>query len=120
MALMAMALPLVPGQIPRWRAWIEELQGARRTEYVASRREAGVHERTFLQATPLGDLVIVTLEGDDPLAALGKLLSKDDGFTQWFVENASAAHGMDLSQPMLEAPSTLLLDSEDEHKAAPN
>jgi hypothetical protein len=117
MALIAMALPLVPGQRTRWNAWMEQLQGARRADFVASRREVGVRERTFLQATPMGDLVIVTLEGDDPLASFGQLLSKNDEFTKWFVENASAAHGVDLSQPMSEAPSTLLLDTEDEAAA---
>jgi len=30
-----------------------------------SRRRPGVHERAFLRPTPKGDLVIVTLEGDD-------------------------------------------------------
>lgn len=119
MALMAMVLPLVPGQRTRWDAWIKALQGPRRTEYVASRREAGVRERTFLQVTPVGDLVIVTLEGDEPMASFVRLLGKDDEFTKWFVENASAAHGLDLSQPMREAPSTLLLDSDDENDTPP-
>jgi hypothetical protein len=108
-----MVLPLVPDQRARWDAWMEELRGARRADYVASRQEVGVRERTFLQGTPMGDLVIVTLEGDDPMASFGKLLSKNDEFTKWFVENASAAHGIDLSQPMPEAPSTLLIDSAD-------
>jgi low affinity Fe/Cu permease len=40
--------------------------GARSEEFAESRRRAGLHERTFLQSTPMGDLVIVTLEGEDP------------------------------------------------------
>ncbi|MCK6209087.1 hypothetical protein KZX45_00835 [Georgenia sp. EYE_87] len=68
----------------------------------------------------MGELVIVTLEGDDPMTSFGKLLSKDDEFTKWFVENASAAHGVDLSQPMEEPPSTLVLDSDGGQDAAPN
>jgi len=114
MALMAVAFPIAPGQSAKWHAWMDELKGARRAEFVASRRDAGVRERTFLQATPMGELVIVTLEGDDPMASFGKMMSRDDEFTRWFIENASAAHGMDLSQPMPEAPSALLLDSEGE------
>jgi hypothetical protein len=113
MALMAMAFPIAPGQSAHWHAWMEELRGPRRAEFVASRREAGVRERTFLQATPTGELVIVTLEGDDPMAAFGKMISKDDEFTRWFLENASTAHGVDLSQPMPAAPSTLVIDTED-------
>jgi hypothetical protein len=99
---------------------MEELKGARHAEFAASRRAAGVHERTFLQATPMGELVIVTIEGDDPMTSFGKLLSKDDEFTRWFVTNASAAHGVDLSQPMQEPPSTLVLDSEGAPDAASN
>lgn len=112
MALIAVAFPVAPGQSEKWHAWMEELGGARRDEFVASRRAAGVRERTFLQATPMGDLVIVTLEGDNPLASFGQMLSADDDFTKWFIANANEAHGMDLSQPMTEAPSTLVLDSE--------
>ena len=114
MALIAVAFPIAPGQSEQWHSWIEELTGARRAEFVASRREAGVRERTFLQSTPMGELVIVTLEGDDPLASFGTMVSKDDEFTRWFVENASAAHGVDLSQPLSEALSTLVIDSEGE------
>ena len=97
MALMAVAFPIAPGQSAQWHAWMEELRGPRRAEFVASRREAGVRERTFLQPTPMGELVIVTLEGDDPLASFAKMVSKDDAFTRWFIEHANAAHGMDLS-----------------------
>jgi hypothetical protein len=114
MALMAVAFPIAPGKSAEWHAWMDEINGARRAEFVASRRDAGVRERTFLQATPMGDLVIVTLEGDDPMASFAKMVSRDDEFTRWFVEHANSAHGMDLSQPMPEAPSTLVIDSEAE------
>ena len=112
MALMAVAFPIAPGQSEMWHAWMGELAGARRDEFVASRRSAGVRERTFLQATPMGELVIVTLEGDDPLGSFAQMMSADDAFTKWFIAKASEAHGMDLSQPMAEAPSRLILDTE--------
>ena len=112
MALMAVAFPLAPGQSEAWHAWMEELATTRRAEFVASRRAAGVRERTFLQATPMGELVVVTLEGDDPLESFAKMVTADDEFTRWFVAKASQAHGFDLSQPMTEAPSTLIIDSE--------
>lgn len=60
----------------------------------------------------MGDLVIVTLESDDPLASFATMVSKDDEFTRWFIEHANAAHDMDLSQPMPGSPSTLVIDSE--------
>jgi hypothetical protein len=111
MALMAVAFPVAPGQSDKWHVWMDELAGARRDEFVASRRSAGVRERTYVQATPMGELVIVTLEGDDPGASFAQMLGRDDDFTKWFIAHANEAHGMDLSQPMTEAPSRLILDT---------
>ena len=82
MALMAIALPILPGKTPQWRKFIEELNGPRHQEFADSRRQAGVHERTFLQQTPMGDLVIVTLEGDDPGRSFGQLMTGTDAFSQ--------------------------------------
>lgn len=90
MALVAAAFPVAPGQSEKWHAWMHELGGARRDEFVASRRSAGVRERTYLQATPMGELVLVTLEGDDPGASFAQMMSRrDDEFTQWFIARAN-------------------------------
>ena len=89
-----------------------ELNGPRYEEFVESRRRAGVHERTFLQSTPMGDLVIVTLEGDDPEHAFGKMMGANDAFTKWFIERAKAIHGLDPSALTTGSPSELIVDSE--------
>jgi hypothetical protein len=112
MPLMAVAYPIPAGKLAQWRAFIDELNGPRRAEFTESRRKAGVRERTFLQPTPMGDLVIVTLEGDDPGAAFGQMMGAGDAFTAWFIEQANAIHGIDLAAPMTEAPSHLAIDSE--------
>ena len=112
MAMMAVVLPIVPGKTEDWRAFTEELKGSRRDEFEASRRSVGVHERTFLQSTPMGDLVIVTLEGDDPVASFGRLMQQDDDFAKWFLAHASEAHGFDPSQMPAGDPSELVIDSE--------
>jgi hypothetical protein len=112
MPLMAVAFPILPGKTAEWRTWMEELNGARREDFVASRRAAGVHERTFLQPTPIGDLVIVTLEGDDPGHAFGKMMGADDEFTRWFTGRAQEIHGVDLSVRPTSAPSELIIDTE--------
>jgi hypothetical protein len=109
---MAVAFPILPGKTPEWRAWMDELNGARREDFVASRRAAGVHERAFLQSTPMGDLVIVTLEGDDPGQAFGKMMSADDDFTRWFIGRAEEVHGVDLSVRPTGAPSKLIVDTD--------
>jgi hypothetical protein len=112
MPLMAVAFPILPGKTAEWRTWMDELNGARRAEFADSRRRAGVHERTFLQSTPMGDLVIVTLEGDDPAGAFGQMMSANDAFTTWFIEHATAAHGFDPSALPAGSPSELVVDSE--------
>ncbi len=112
MPLMAVAFPILPGKTPEWRAWQAELNGPRYQEFVESRRRAGVHERTFLQPTPMGDLVIVTLEGDDPEHAFGRMMSADDTFTTWFLERGKAIHGLDPSVVTSGPPSELIVDSE--------
>ena len=60
----------------------------------------------------MGDLVIVTLEGDDPGRAFGQMMSANDAFTTWFRERAMAIHGVDLTAPMTGSPSELVVDSE--------
>ena len=112
MPLMAVAFPILPGKTAEWRAWMDELNGSRRAEFDDSRRRAGVRERTFLQSTPMGDLVIVTLEGDDPGRAFGKMMSADDAFTKWFTEQAKEIHGVDLSVRPTGSPSELVIDTD--------
>jgi hypothetical protein len=111
LVLNAVAFPILPGKTAEWRDFVGELNGARHAEFVESRRRAGVHERTFLQSTPMGDLVIVTLEGDDPARSFGQITSATDAFTVWFLERAKAVHGVDLAAPMTGSPSELVLDS---------
>ncbi|HEY6057595.1 MAG TPA: hypothetical protein VIV06_06145, partial [Candidatus Limnocylindrales bacterium] len=108
---MAVAIPILPGKTPEWRAFIEEVNGPRRHEFAESRRRAGVRERTFLQQTPMGDLVIVTLEGDDPARSFGQLMSATDEFSQWFGQHAIAVHG-NLPAPTSGPPSELVVDSD--------
>lgn len=112
MALMAVAIPILPGKTDDWRKWMEECRGPRRQEFAESRRRAGVRERTFLQKTPMGDFVLVTAEGDDPASAFGRMMSADDPFSRWFAERAREFHG-DLPLPTTEAPSELILDTGD-------
>ena len=71
-----------------------------------------MRERTFLQSTPNGDTVIVTLEGTDPEAALEKLGTGKDAFTKWFVKEVKEIHGIDLSAPMEGFETELVIDSE--------
>jgi hypothetical protein len=112
MPMMAVAFPIVPGKTDEWHAFMAEVNGARRAEFIGSRSAAGVRERTFLQSTPMGDLVIVTLEGDDPGRSFAQMMGATDAFTTWFLANVQVVHGMDLSVPMPGGPpSHLVVDT---------
>ena len=99
MAMLAIAIPILPGKTDAWRLFIDELTGARKEEFDASRRRLGVRERTFLQETPMGDMVLVTLEGDDPAGAFAAFGQGSDEFTTWFKQQAQDVHGIDLAAP---------------------
>ena len=47
----------------------------------------------------MGDLVLVTLRGDDPAAAFAQFAQGDDDFTKWFIDSVQRTHGFDLRQP---------------------
>ena len=111
MALLAYAVPILPGKTDQWRQFIAELNGPRRREFEESRQRAGVRERTFFQHTPQGDLVIATLEGEDPAGTMGRLLAGDDEFTRWFLQQVADIHGFDPTQPP-PAPPELVVDSQ--------
>jgi hypothetical protein len=109
-ALMAVAFPILPGKTADWQSFIDELNGPRRADFADSRRRLGVQERTFLQPTPMGDLVIVTLEGENPARSFGQFVHSTDEFTLWFMERVKAVHGIDLTTQTAPPPE-LVIDS---------
>lgn len=111
MALMAMAIPIPPGKTDQWKKFISELKGARHAEFVASRKRLGVRERTFLQHTPHGDFVLVTLEGENPGKAFAEFGQGSDAFTTWFKQQVQEVHGMDLGAPPPGPMPEMVIDS---------
>jgi hypothetical protein len=96
MALFAVAFPIPPEKMDQWRRFVADLNGARKAEYKASRERMGVHERAFLQQTPHGDLVLLTMEGENPGAAMAAIGQGTDPFTEWMVAQVQEIHGVDL------------------------
>lgn len=97
MALIAMCMPIMPGKMDKWQEMADKLGKSPMKEALkASREGAGVHERTFLQKNPDGSaVVIITLEGDDPGAAVGKMMA--DPSLHEFAVWAADVHGIDPS-----------------------
>ena len=108
MALLAMCMPILAGKKPMWLAMMNEINSTNaKPEVDAIREGAGVHERSFLQETPHGDFVILTIEGDDPAASWGKIIA---AFPPEFAAFAKEVHGMDVNTPQPPLP-TLMYDS---------
>ena len=87
---MAMCMPILDGKKEKWQAMIDQVSSD--PNFAASREDAGVHERTFLQETPAGDFVILTFEGDDPEASFAKIMQN---MPPEFAEFAKDVHGLD-------------------------
>lgn len=111
MAMLAMAIPIPANQSDHWKRFIGEMKGSRFAEFKASRKKLGVHERTFLQKTPMGDFVVVTLEGADPASAFARMGQGTDEFTKWFLKEVKEIHGMDLSAAAPGPLPELVIDS---------
>ena len=105
MALMAMCMPILPGKLEMWKAKMEEIK--QDPSFAASREALGVHERTFLQQTPHGDFLILTMEGDNPAEAFGQVMAN---MPPDFAAFAKEVHGLDASAPPPPLP-TLEFDS---------
>lgn len=109
--LFAMAVPILPGKTKDWKKFIDELRDKRYNEFSQSRKKLGVRERTFLQSTPQGDHVLVTLEGEDPYTAFSNFAKGNDEFTKWFVSQVKEIHGFDLQNPPSGQLPEMVIDS---------
>lgn len=98
--LFAMAMPIPAGKTEQWKKFSNELKTTYKKEFNASRKALGVQERTFFQTTPMGDMVIVTLQGENPQDAFTKFGQQTDAFAKWFATQVKEIHGVDLSQKL--------------------
>jgi hypothetical protein len=100
MATLAMALPILPGKTDDFKAFMAELNGPKLGEFEASEANIGlVQEGWFLQSTPMGDLAVVHVEGNDPLASFGAFVGSDRPFDVWYKDRIKDLTGVDLTQP---------------------
>jgi hypothetical protein len=112
--LFAMAVPILPGKTEQFNKFIKELKSTRYHDFVESRKKLGVRERSFLQKTPMGDFVVVTLEGENPQAAFTNFGQGKDEFTKWFASQVKEIHGVDLSSTQAVPLPEMFIDSLEE------
>jgi hypothetical protein len=96
------AIPIVHGKEDLDRQTRDEMAGARRDEYEAALKDAGItRQAVWHQQTPDGGtLAIVCIEATDP-DAHQRFTSSDADISRWFVQQMQEVHGRDVSQPPL-------------------
>lgn len=100
MAVVAAAIPLLPGKGEEWRRWAQELQGSRHVEYAASRNRLGIRsERIWIGTVQGVELVFVYLEGEDSAQISMRLINSSHPFDCWYRKKLQALHGLDITQP---------------------
>ncbi|HSD23522.1 MAG TPA: hypothetical protein VLB79_04265 [Solirubrobacterales bacterium] len=103
------ATPVEHGKEEVDRQTRNEMAGARRDEYEAALRDAGIRRQAVWhqQMPGGGTLAIVYVEATDP-DAHQRFVSSDSDISRWFVQQMQEVHGRDVSQPPL--PVELILD----------
>jgi hypothetical protein len=103
------AIPIMHGKEEVDRQTRDEMAGARRDEYAAALKDAGItRQAVWHQQMPDGGtLAIVYIEGTDP-DAHQRFVSSDAEISRWFVQRMQEVHGRDVSEPPL--PVELILD----------
>ena len=94
----AFAIPILPGKEALDRDTFDEMEDARRDDYEAALRDAGVTRHTvWHQETPDGTIAIVYMEAEDE-AGVPKFASSDASFNRWFRDQMKEVHGIDIAQ----------------------
>ena len=94
--------PIVRGKEDLYRQTWDELAGARRDEFAAAQKEAGVtRQAVWHQKTPDGrTLAIVYFEATDPEAPQ-RFAASDADISRWFVQRMQEVYGRDFTHPPL-------------------
>ena len=104
MALLVLAAPILPGKSDDFRRFAQEAVGNQQ-EYEGYRRRCGLtRELAWIQPTPQGDLLIVLLEGDDPIKGNRIFAASDHPYDRWFKQQLQSITGIDFNQPLPGAP----------------
>ena len=101
-SMIAFAIPILPGKTDVWKTKIlDKMIGANKKNADAIRHAARVRERSFLQETPDGHMVISTFEGRDPVAGFSQLMQN---LSSEFSELLMEVHGLDVNSLQMQIP----------------
>jgi hypothetical protein len=100
---LAFAAPLQPGTAEAARQFARDAYTARQAEMADSRAAKGlVREAVFLNQTPAGEVIVVYLEGADPVDANRQFAASTTPFDRWFKDRCKEIFPpfIDFDQPV--------------------
>ena len=107
----AFTAPILEGKFEAWERFNAEIEGPRRGEWEDQMKRLGIErQRVWLQHTPMGQFVVVVVEGGDADHMMMKIGQSDNEFDVWFRGQIKDFHGIDMTQPPEGPPPTLLTE----------
>jgi hypothetical protein len=103
----AFAMPILPGKTDAARCFVQEVLGPRKREWDDLQRRQGVtRESYYLQASPEGDLMLVTGEGT--FTPVSQFLDVEGNpFDRWLTEQIQDISGINVQELGDEMPEQL-------------
>ena len=99
MAPLAMTLPLLPGKTEDWKRWVQEMAGARLSEFQASRKRLGITGKHRSFNKHLRVIWRLYIEAEDIARVFQGLALSQDPFDVLFRQQTREFLGLDLAQP---------------------
>jgi hypothetical protein len=94
------ALPIQAGKADAARAFLQELEGTRKSEYAASEQRLKITKEVWaLQQSPMGELFVVFFQTEDVGGAVGQFVNSKNEFDLWFKAQVKGTTGVDLNVP---------------------
>ena len=94
------ALPIVSGKAEAARAFLQQLERERKSQYAASEQRLEITKEVWaLQQSPMGELFVVFFQSDDIGGAVSQFVDSQDEFDQWFKREVKDITGVDLNVP---------------------
>ncbi len=112
MSVLAMTLPIPDGKLAALEDHIAV--AITRDDFEETLRSFGIrHESWHVQSTPMGDILIMVFESDDPLMMLAEFSQSQKDLPVWQRAVLKDLLGIDLSEPAPEPPSRMIFNWSD-------
>lgn len=93
-----LSLPIHTGCSPEARAFLEQLEWERKSQYAASEQRLGITKELWaIQDKPTGLQFVVFLQSPDIGASISQFVTSTDEFDQWFKQQVKRTTGVDLN-----------------------